>query len=122
MELRAFIKSTILDLMSAIHEAQVEWGQGIGKGAINPVWDSTDNLSKHVHNLEFDIAVSASERVGGDVLPGIQVVGADLVTGGHAEEGRSGVSRIKFTIPIVAPVQIVVGGNKEAAIPGVARG
>ena len=112
MELRIFVKESILSIMNAVHDAQQEWASTVNKGAINPVWDSTDQLSKHVQIVNFDVAVSASQKVGTQAAPGIQVINADLGSGDKSEIEQSAISRIKFSVPFVAPVQIVEGGNK----------
>lgn len=113
MELKDFITNSVLDVMNAIHDAQRAWAESVDKGAINPVWDNTDRLRDHVQMMEFDIAVTAESSKSGGGKAGIKVVGVEIGGSGEAKSQSSTVSRIKFAVPIVPPVQIVLGGNKE---------
>jgi hypothetical protein len=106
MELKEFVRSSLLDVMHAVREAQKEWQDSGYKGAINPVWSSIDKES--FRDISFDVAVTAENETAGKVGGGIQVVG--LKIGGEAIDTVSGssVSRIQFSVPIVPPAITVV--------------
>lgn len=109
MELKELVQRSLIDVLTAIHDAQVEWKGSIDKGAINPVWNNTSKLHEHVHKMEFDIAVTAGSAKSGSAKAGINVLGVDIGGSGALESQNSSVSRIKFTIPVVPPVQVVMG-------------
>lgn len=111
MELKEFISSSLTQIMEAVQEAQVNWGQSSGKGAINPAWDSTERLRDHTQNVEFDIAVTTEQTKSGKGEAGIKVFSASVGAKGEVASGHSSVSRIKFAVPIVAPVIIIHGGD-----------
>lgn len=115
MELKDFIKTTLLETMTAVYEAQTEWQQTIGKGAINPAWEDTTDLHRYGREIEFDVAVTASTNASGKANAGIKVLSLDIGAGGQMGSENSTVSRIKFTVPIVPPVQVIVGGGRPSS-------
>lgn len=101
MELKEFVKNSLLDVMHAVREAQQEW-QAVGhKGAINPVWSTVDKDS--FRDINFDVAVTAEDKSAGKIGGGIKVVGLNV--GGETTDtvSSSSVSRIQFRVPIVPP-------------------
>jgi predicted helicase len=119
MELKLFIKSSLTQIMEAIHESQVEWNQNHpGKGAINPAWDSTNRLRDHTQNVEFDVAVTVENSQSGNAGAGIKIFSASVGLSGEIAAGNSTVSRIKFIVPVVPPVQIIIGGDVSPPLSG----
>lgn len=115
MELKEFVKATLLETMEAIHEAQKEWHTRTGgRGVINPAWGGTEELHKHVQQLEFDVAVTVEKKTSGRAGGGVKVVALDLGVGGEIAASNSTVSHIKFKVPIVPPVQVVMGGGRPS--------
>ena len=117
MELKDFIKTTLLETMTAIHEAQVEWQANVGKGAINPAWEDTSDLHRYGREIEFDVAVTAATSASGKATAGIKVMSLDIGAAGQIGSENSTVSRIKFAVPIVPPVQIIIGGGRPHSEP-----
>nr|WP_315053298.1 trypco2 family protein [uncultured Brevundimonas sp.] len=112
MELKEFVKKSILETMTAIYEAQLEWKSSVGKGGINPAWEGTDQLYKHVQQIEFDVAVTATDTESGKANAGIKVMSLDIGAAGEKGRQNSTISRIKFIVPVVAPVDVIVGGGR----------
>nr|WP_314529070.1 hypothetical protein [uncultured Brevundimonas sp.] len=112
MELKAFIKASLLETMNAIYEAQTEWRETVGKGAINPAWEDTSDLHRYSREIEFDVAVTAAKSASGKANAGIKVMSLDIGAGGQVGSENSTVSRIKFTVPIVPPVAVITGGGR----------
>jgi hypothetical protein len=106
MELKDFIKNSLLDVMRAVQEAQKEWQESGHMGAINPVWATVDKES--FRDISFDVAVTAENATAGKVGGGIHVVG--IKVGGDTSEtvSSSSVSRLQFSVPIVPPAITVV--------------
>jgi hypothetical protein len=112
MELKYFIKSSLLQIMEAVNEAQGEWqNKTDGKGAINPAWDSTDRLKDHTQIVEFDVAVTSENSKSGKGEAAIKILSAKFGAAGEIKSGDGTVSRLKFTIPIVPPVIVIHGGD-----------
>ena len=98
MELKDFVKTVISDVVNAIVESQKDLN---GVAIVNPA----SKIINHVgptkdyffdpQNLEFDIAISASNDKGISVLSSL--------VGGKIDRENSEVSRVKFSIPIVYP-------------------
>jgi hypothetical protein len=77
-------------------------------GSISPAWKYDDKIiwKDYVQPVEFDVAVTASEKSsvggkGGIKILSVGQVGAEGSTGVE----RSTVSRVKFSIPILPPVR-----------------
>ncbi|QBX34586.1 hypothetical protein E4191_07585 [Paracoccus liaowanqingii] len=108
MELKDFIRDTIIQVQTGVQEAITELQNGEITGAINPVWGSVGNISKsEVQNLKFDIAVMIENTSSGSAGGRISVVAADVnLDGKHSRESRS-TNSVKFSIPFIPPVTIV---------------
>lgn len=117
MELKEFIKRSVLDVMEATLEAQTEWEARTGnKGFINPAWDGTEHLHEHVQEIDFDVAVTAGSTTAGKANAGIKVFSLDLGASGEIRDEGSTVSRLRFKMPIVPPVQVVHGGKPKSSV------
>jgi hypothetical protein len=108
MELKDFIKETLLSTLQGVHEAQEEFAGRPSKGSINPTWNSEDLWHQHTQNIEFDIAVTATKSTAGKAGGGIKVMSIGAGASIEDTTQNSSVSRIKFTIPVLPPVQPVV--------------
>lgn len=119
MNLKDFIKESIVEISEAINEANEELS---GKGAIvNPARvhvygdkessvygyvldpDENESLRRPVHLLNFDVAVTASETEGTKGGASIKVAGFGLGVNGKEETNNSINSRITFNLPVSLP-------------------
>ncbi|MDA3926928.1 MAG: hypothetical protein PF904_19805 [Kiritimatiellae bacterium] len=106
MNLKDFVKQTLVDIVGAINEASEELK---GSGAtVNPVELKTARNGNPkefpiLHEVEFDVAVLAQE--GKEAKGGIGIVVASVCLGfqGRSETNASTHSRIKFKIPLLLP-------------------
>ncbi|MBR0560743.1 hypothetical protein [Neokomagataea anthophila] len=117
MELREFIKETLVSIAMGVQEAiNAHREEPSSVGAINPVWgaDSSAINADHKQNVEFDVAVTVTGKNSTAGKAGIKIFSA-LDIGGTDSRSleQSSVSRIKFTIPIVPAVEIVNGPIKD---------
>ncbi len=120
VELKDFVKATLLDIVSAVKETQQEAPDGaiIAPTVTNIAQeDNFINWSANygrsvVSYVEFDVAVSASSKSirNNDKAVGIQVV--ESVFGFSNKDHKSqsdsteNTSRIKFSIPLVYPQKV----------------
>lgn len=108
MELKAFVKQTILDVFEAVQEAGNEIANNPErKGAIVPVWGGIEHTSSHEHMLKFDVAVTASDIQRGQAGGGIKVLGIGVNAQGEKQKKGEEVSRVTFSIPVALPGTII---------------
>ena len=111
MDLREFVRDTLVQIQMGVQDAiTAHMAEAGSVGVINPVWGADANAigAEHVQKVEFDVAVTVSNKVEGGGKAGIKVFSAFEASGeGKKALEESSVSRIKFTVPIVPAVQIV---------------
>lgn len=114
MELKDFISKTLQEITLAIKEAQDNIVDG---GVINPknirvcgdgrkyADASVGKGEKPVQDIEFDVAVTATE--GKETKGGIGVFVGAVGAGsqGQSEKSNTSYSRIKFSVPVLFPQQ-----------------
>ncbi|WP_339640407.1 trypco2 family protein [Jannaschia helgolandensis] len=111
MEIKDFIVQAVRAVCDATVELKTHY-KGT-KVFINPYADDEDTrlfspgvddrrLHK-IHDIEFDIAVTASREASGSAIAKISVLGADLGGDGERTVGTSAESRIRFTLPVALP-------------------
>jgi hypothetical protein len=88
VDLKAFVAETLKQIIAGIEEAQQN---GIG---IN---------SASTQNVDFDVAVTATEGTDKKGGVGVFVLGFGLGAQGATSVSNSSVSRIRFTVPIFYP-------------------
>ncbi len=106
MELKDFIKSTLVQLSKGIEEAKKELGDDTKfKTIINPLTAGYGKVSveggfNQIQEIEFDIALIVEQKSGGKA--GIGVL-ASIITAGASkstDDTHSETHRIKFKVPI----------------------
>jgi hypothetical protein len=107
MELKEFIKTTLVQLSQGIEEAKKELGynQG-GKTIINPdvkgahTFTQDEHSIKRIEEVEFDIAVIVEQKSEGKA--GIGVLASIITAGVSKSTGDTNpeTHRIKFKVPI----------------------
>jgi len=113
MELKDFIRETLVGIANGIEEARIETGD---IWAINPASIDGEKVAERSY-VEFDIAVTAGETLGSrkegkaGVKAEISVLGAsvggDLGGGleGSKQSHSENVSRVSFKVPVHMNVQ-----------------
>jgi hypothetical protein len=71
----------------------------------------TDVREEHVQKVEFDVAVTATDKSNGGGKAGIKVFSVELGGEGSKSAEHSIASRVKFVIPAIPPVQIIKPSN-----------
>ena len=107
MNLREFVKETLIQIVAGVADAQSRppGAQGDGgpttSGAIvNPTRDEGVRV---IQDVEFDVAITASDatEAGGGLSTALQVVGLRL--GASSASREESISRVRFSVPIVYP-------------------
>ncbi|MFT5708356.1 MAG: hypothetical protein ACI9ES_002658 [Oceanospirillaceae bacterium] len=111
MDLKDFVKNTLVQIIDGVIEAESELEE---KGAtVNPVggnfdqkqlggrtWSFKDGITEIV---EFDVALTNSEKEGTAGGIGVLLGGINLGAKGASEESITSVTRIKFSVPVLLP-------------------
>jgi hypothetical protein len=105
MELREFVRETIVQIISGVLEAQ---GSDIvvnSSAAVVPAGQGTADTAAFNREVVFDVVVSARE--GTATKGGIGIFVGPLAVGSHGQSHESSdlVNRVKFTVPIYLPAQ-----------------
>ncbi len=112
MELKTFIAETLSEIQAGVQTAIHTTDNNKTNGCINPCWGTTDDINtNHIQNIDFDIAVTVSDKITGEAEAGIKVVGVSIGGGGSGSSEKIHISRIQFSIPIVPPVTIISNSN-----------
>lgn len=105
MELREFIKTSLVDIMRGVQDAQTEInGDPDARGAINPAFGEIKDTMTRV---AFDVAVTVSSETKADGKAGIDIYAVKLGGGASKQLQDSTVSRLAFEVPI-APATLKV--------------
>jgi hypothetical protein len=105
MELKTFIAETLVGIQDGVQMA-IERTQDT-KGAINPCFGGTRNAQQQLVQLvEFDLAVTFSDRGDGEGVAQIEVLTAKVGKDKKAKDGPN-VSRIQFAVPILPAIQMM---------------
>jgi len=108
MELKEFIATTLGEIQEGVQTAINETMNNNLNGAINPSWGGTQGMNTSlIQNIQFDIAVTASDEDKAGVKGGIKVVGVTLGGEDLSKTTTSKVSRIQFSIPVIPPVTTI---------------
>lgn len=111
MELKDFVARVLVDIVEGIREAQTTVGHEDAdvspylRGGVNVSgWKGLrDRLDRSLHEVEFDVAVTATEGTG--TRGGVGVVMGVVALGSRGESSRTSesVSRVKFSVPVRLP-------------------
>ena len=110
MELKEFVKESLVQIICGVSEAQKEIAT-IGASEISPAiasdWATAGQIfspnGMPIYNVSFDIAVGVTEKTGTKGTIGVMVSVLKLGAQGESQEGTSKDSRIKFIVPITLP-------------------
>jgi hypothetical protein len=118
MELNEFIKTTLLEVQQGVQAAIVELESrpSLSYGRINPGFQGEDGRinwknDDYRQNVEFDIAITVSNKQGASGRAGLKIWVADVGGDLSRTAERSTVNRIKFTIPILPAVSPIEWGS-----------
>lgn len=116
MELKDFIKQTLLDLAGAIKETNEDESSNI---IVNPKHTSSGAESegyaykeavgggtedtRPIQKIKFDVAVTTAGAIQGETGAGINVAGLKVGGSGEVKDEHQNESRIQFEIPVALP-------------------
>ena len=111
MELKEFVKETLTNIITGIYDSQKFMEDNNYDGEICPKissdWEKTGYVfsegGKPIQNIDFDVAVTISEKKDTKGKIGIIVSSIGLGAEKNKEKSNGQNSRIKFSIPITYP-------------------
>jgi hypothetical protein len=114
MELKDFVAEALVQIQEGVQEAIARRSQNReATGAISPQFfdfksaiDPDAGWDKYIQKVDFDLAVSASDKKGAEGKGSIKIFSIADVGGSKTKSSEtSTVCRVKFTIPIIPPRQ-----------------
>lgn len=112
MELKEFVKETLLQIIQGVKEAQEEapkFGAAVNPGEIvgsNLQLASVNGEGCTVQNIEFEVGLTTSNAETAKSGIGVMLGGIGAGTNKSANEQQSSATKIKFTVPLVLPYSI----------------
>jgi hypothetical protein len=97
MELREFVKQSLVDIVAGVSESMNDISQLGGK--VNRSF----NEREATQDIIFDVAVTASESMTGTGTGGIKVMGMGIEGELSADGKQSITSRLQFKVPVTFP-------------------
>jgi len=111
MDIKDFVKQSLMQIAESINEANVELkdkgtyvpsGDIVGEGVLFSVIKGKE--SRHFLKVEFDLAVTVSQEQNTSGGGGLSIASlANVGIKGEDKEGKVEISRIKFMIPMALP-------------------
>ena len=104
MELRTFVTTALLDIVSGVKDAQNQTESGtIVPGGIGKNLKTLDSGFTNIQSIDFEVCVTAEETKGSEAKLGVvsSLVGAGVAGSSSNEKTHS--STLKFRIPIKLP-------------------
>jgi enolase len=113
MDLRTFIKETLIQICDGVSEAADE--VSLRGAIINPKGtQSVENTTyinsqfrRTVQNVEFDVALTTVEGKGTEGGIGVMIGSIGLGSKGKSDSSATSSSRVKFTVPVSLPASNV---------------
>jgi hypothetical protein len=111
MKLRDFIADALMEVHHGVQNAIVRRDKEQIAGRISPAFlDPTGqpiDWTKQVQSVEFDVAVTESSAKEASAEGGLEVFSFGKLGGkGATRTEQSAVNRIRFSVPILLPVQV----------------
>ncbi len=112
MKLKDFVKTTLVEIVEGVKEAQEVVAHTFSGAMINPPIESNETakrtgthvyLESQVKDIHFDVAVAAREEASMKPGGGISIVVLKAGVEGEVSYENTAVNRIRFKVPIVLP-------------------
>jgi hypothetical protein len=109
MDLEDFVATALTQIAKGIQRAQTDaadtgaWINPIGSHpypALGPAIEVADKIFSVIHNVEFDVALTATDKTEGGLKGGLKIFAAELGAGGKIASEDSTVSRLQFKAPV----------------------
>ena len=110
MELKEFIRETLLQITQGVHEAQQtvkEYGAIVNPAQYQESTDTLnakiDNQYRPVQNVNFEVALASSNSEGNKTGIGVLLGSFNIGTSNHEDSKLISVTNVRFSVPLVLP-------------------
>ncbi len=104
MNIQQFVTVALVEIGSGVSDANAELQNRNVNSRANPPRDKNSSTYRaNIHEIEFDIAVTAEQKSGKKGEGGLKVLSVGAQGEASSEKSHSTVSRIKFKIPMSLP-------------------
>lgn len=119
MELKEFIKQSIIEISEAVQEANTYFGENKIHAIVNPEFiyengeyvrpftipkdEENPNENRYIEEIQFDVAVTTGGEISGEAKAGIKIASFEIGGKGSVVDKQQNISRIKFMIPVCLP-------------------
>lgn len=107
MELHEFVKETLVQIVNGIVEAQKNDIIRDNNASVVPFGVSTSDMKLANREIEFDVVITTQTESSAKGGIGIFVGGLGVGTQGKLNANDSLVNRVKFSVPVLFPMQKV---------------
>lgn len=108
MELKEFVKETLLEIVEGVKEAQdavKEYGATVNPRIVkNSESAQVGGEYRPVQNVDFEVGLTASEESGNRKGIGVALGGFKAGVDGNGGRSSSTATKIRFVVPLVLPV------------------
>lgn len=114
MDLREFIKETLVGIVGGVLDARVPVEEM--KGQVNPAWSTVDPAYRigdlKLEIVKFDVALTVTDATTTDGKIRVAWMGIGAGAGGQSASTNQVVSRVQFSVPVGIPVGYENTGRK----------
>ncbi|WGF90770.1 hypothetical protein [Marinivivus vitaminiproducens] len=101
MDLADFVTNALVQIQTGVANAIDQ--RSDKAGVISPLSNSKIITKGEIQIVEFDVAVTASDKTDVDGHAGIKVLSLNIGGGGSTSSQLSTVSRMRFSVPVILP-------------------
>ena len=105
MELREFVKETLVQIISGVADAQSSAEVESTRSAVAPSGQGTSDRDTLNQDVTFDVALTTTDKSLTKGGVGVFVGAIGLGSQGQSDSSRLSLSRVQFTVPIYLPSQ-----------------
>lgn len=105
MELREFVKETLVQIVSGVVEAQQSEVVSESSGAIAPSGHEVSDKDLLSQEVKFDVAVTVGSGTATKGGVGVFVGPVALGSQGSSKDTNASTNRVQFSIPVYLPSQ-----------------
>ena len=108
MKLRDFIADALMEIYHGVQNAIKRRDEEGLAGRISPAFIGQIDWTKSVSDVEFDVAVTVAHTKEKSGEAGLEIFSIGKTGAkGTAKGEESTINRIKFSIPVILPVQLI---------------
>jgi len=101
MDLKAFVSETLVQIIAGVDDAIGRVRDVSATGKVNPQWESSHHGK--VQDVEFDVAVTVTEKSGREGGAGLKVAMFQAGAKGESTTENVAINRVRFTVPVAVP-------------------